>query len=599
MGRLLTGRWIALAELGLVFTSAVILYFLPQFGAWPLLIALFAWVGLVIAGRFANLATPLDLPLLIFLATASLGLWAAYNQPDSLSKLWLIAASCLLYYALSRQPGENLWLVAGLVCVFLALLASYYLLTFNPSGTQPVSPVQVAPSNAQTVPSTPVAQPATPLHDTAEGLMAILLPFPIALGVFAWRRGNPALGLSALAVALLAMGALLLGSSMAALLAVLSVLGLTCLWLLSGFLPGWSVQRRGILFGFGLLLVAILGLALVGFRPDWVIGQVNRLAGQGRAGSQLEVNLNTLHLIPDFLFTGGGLAAFPGLYSHYIMVLPVNLYGYSYSLFLDVGLEQGIIGLASLIVILAGGIWLALKSQVNAALKWALLAALCVMLVNGLADDPLYGGRGTPLLFLLPGLAVACARYVPRGERKADSGPVAKRLEWGIPVLVALIVAGYLIFVLAGSRLGAWYSNLGAVQMARVELADFPSGEWKDGDDLATLAPAEALLNRALQRDPDNFTANYRVGLLAMYRQDYPLAKTHLEQAYLVTPRHRGVRKVLGYCNVWLGEFAEAAQFLKDIPEARHELEAYSSWWSTQGYDDLSANATQMIALLE
>ena len=599
MGRYLAGRWVALAELGLVFTCAVILYFLPQLGAWPLLIVLLIWVGLVIAGRFANLATPLDIPLLIFLATASLGVWAAYNQPGSLSKFWLIVAGCLLYYALSRQPGENLWLVVGAVCVFLALLASYYLLTFNHNGTQPVSPAQVFPSSAQTAPSPPAAQPATPLHDTAEGLMAILLPFPIALGVFAWRRGNPALGLSALAVALLAMGALLLGSSMAALLALLSVLGLTCLWLLSGFLPGWSVRRRGILFGFGLLLVAILGLVLVAFRPDWVIEQVNRLAGLGRAGSQLAVNLNTLHLIPDFLFTGGGLAAFPGLYSHYIMSLPFYLYGYSYSMFLDVGLEQGITGLASLIVILGGSVWLAWKSQVDVALKWALLVALCVMLVNGLADDPLYGGRGTPLLFLLPGLAIACARYVPGGESKADSRQVAKRPVWGVAALVAFLVAGYLIFILASSRLGAWYSNLGALQMARVELADFPSGEWQDGDNLAALAPAEALLNQALQRDPDNFAANYRVGLLAMYRHDYPLAKTYLERAYLVSSRHRGVRKVLGYCNVWLGAFAEAEQLLKDIPEARHELEAYSWWWATQDRDDLSANAAQMIALLE
>jgi len=57
------------------------------------------------------------------------------------------------------------------------------------------------------------------------------------------------------------------------------------------------------------------------------------------------------------------------------------------------------------------------------------------MLVND-CRRPVYGGRGNPPVFLLPGLAVACARYVPRGAARLTSGPVAKRLEWGIPVLV-------------------------------------------------------------------------------------------------------------------------------------------------------------------
>ena len=599
MGRLLSARWIALAELGLVFACAVLLYFVPQISPWPLLIALLAWIGLVVAGRFANLSTPLDFPLLIFLATATLGVWTTYNQPDGLSKLWLIAAGCLLYYALARQPGENLWLVAGFASVFLAVLAGYYLLTFDKIDPQLLHPALAIPSSTQPAITPTVSLLANPLHDVAEGLIAILMPFSIALGVYAWRKRNPALGLFALAALLLATGASLLGSSLAALLALLSALGLTSLWLLSGYLPGLSLKWRGILFGFALLLLIAMGWILVAFYPDWIMDQINRLAGQGRTASQLEVNLNTLQLIPDFLFTGGGLAAFPGLYSQYIMNLPVYLYGYSYNYFLDVGLEQGIIGLASLAVILAGSIWLAWKSKVDGVLKWALLAALYVMLVNGLADDPLYGGRGTPLLFLLPGLAVAFARHTPRGESENSSRIAALRPVWGITTLAVLLVAGYLAFVLISSRLGAWYGNLGAVQMAWVELADFPSGGWQDGDNLAALAPAEALFDQALQLDPDNFTANYRLGLLAMYRQDYPQAKSFLERAHLAEPRHRGVRKVLGYCYVWLGAFEEAGQFLSDIPEAKYELDAYSWWWTTQGRDDLSANAAQMAATLQ
>ena len=598
MGRLLSERWIALIELGIIFACALFLYFFPQIGVWPLLIALLAWVGLVVTRRFTNLATPLDLPLLIFLATAILGVWATYDQSDGLSKLWLIAAGCLLYYALARQPGENLWLVAGFASLFLALLAGYYLLTLGDNSTQPLDPALAIPTSAQPGATPSALPPANPLHDIAEGLIAILVPFSIALGVYAWRKRNPALGLFALAALLLAAGALFLGSSLAALLALLSALGLTALWLLSGYLPGLSIQKRGALFGSVLLLLIALGGVVLVFYPGWIVGQVNRFAGQGRVASQLEVNLNTLQLIPDFLFTGGGLVAFPGLYSQYIMSLPVYLYGYSYSLFLDVGLEQGIIGLAVLVVILVGSIWLVWRSKVEGVLKWALLAALWVMLVNGLADDPLYGGGGTPLLFLLPGLAVAYDRYSPRGESEASIRQAAMKPVLALSALAFLLVGGYLAFLLTSSRLGAWYGNLGAVQMAWVELADFPSGGWQGGENLAALAPAEALFNRALQRDPGNFPANYRMGLLSMYRRDYSQAKSYLERAYQAAPHHRGVQKVLGFCLVWLGEFNGAAQLLSDIPEARYELEAYTWWWATQGRDDLSANAAQMAAAL-
>ena len=134
--------------------------------------------------------------------------------------------------------------------------------------------------------------------------------------------------------------------------------------------------------------------------------------------------------------------------------------------------------------------------------------------------------------------------------------------------------------------------------MSWVELADFPSGVWQGGYNLADLAPAETLFNHALQRDPDNFPASYRMGLLAMYRLDHPQAKSYLERAYQAAPHHRGVQKALGFCLVWLGEFEEAAQLLSDIPEAKYELEAYTWWWKTQGREDLSANAAQMAAAL-
>jgi hypothetical protein len=83
-----------------------------------------------------------------------------------------------------------------------------------------------------------------------------------------------------------------------------------------------------------------------------------------------------------------------------------------------------------------------------------------------------------------------------------------------------------------------------------------------------------------------------------MQARDFDLASSYLEPAYLVDTEHRGVRKILGYCYVWLGEFDRAAQLLSSIPEAGQELGVYVGWWAKQGRDDLSEKAEQMVELL-
>jgi hypothetical protein len=51
--------------------------------------------------------------------------------------------------------------------------------------------------------------------------------------------------------------------------------------------------------------------------------------------------------------------------------------------------------------------------------------------------------------------------------------------------------------------MAAWHANLGAVEMARIELADFPSGQWEDGKGAALLAPAEGYFLQALAYNPE------------------------------------------------------------------------------------------------
>jgi tetratricopeptide (TPR) repeat protein len=134
--------------------------------------------------------------------------------------------------------------------------------------------------------------------------------------------------------------------------------------------------------------------------------------------------------------------------------------------------------------------------------------------------------------------------------------------------------------------------------MARLELAGFPDNEWKVDPTRPQLVSAQAHLERALAEDASNVTALYRLGALALERDDLNAARMYLEAAYRFDANHRGVRKMLGYVDVWSGDFERAAQLLATIPEAPGEIEVYVWWWKTQGRDDLSALAEQMLAYL-
>jgi tetratricopeptide (TPR) repeat protein len=311
----------------------------------------------------------------------------------------------------------------------------------------------------------------------------------------------------------------------------------------------------------------------------------------------MEIYTNTRWLVSDFPFTGGGLASFPGLYSRYVMSVPVFLFGYAHNLFLDLALEQGIIGLLSFVFILGGSFWLIIGRESSALLDGAVLAGLVVMALHGLVDNPLYGERGTPLLFLLPGFAVALDLTALPIRRRHRSLLEKGKAWWGWAAL-GLLALAYLAFVLVRTGGGAWSENMGALRMARVELAGFPSGVWDDGSSLPELAPAEARFEQALRQDVYNFPAQYRLGLIDTLRGDFPAARQHLEQASRLAPDHRGVRKALAYSYVWLGLYEDAFPLLQGIPEARTEMEAYGGWWSIQGRGDLAAQAGQMAHLL-
>ncbi|MFC1997974.1 tetratricopeptide repeat protein, partial [Chloroflexota bacterium] len=341
----------------------------------------------------------------------------------------------------------------------------------------------------------------------------------------------------------------------------------------------------------GIWILVAGAISIPGLKP---IGQETF-----QGATRLELVQGGLDLAGDFPITGGGLETFPGLYSHYIMETPFFLIPFAHNIFIDAAIEQGVLGVLAMGWVLFGSIWLLAKrlgTESESPFGLAILGCLLVMITHNMVDNLVYYTLSAPLLFILPGFAVAVARA---GDPQDDPSRVGGAGRWRFAALGALV----LVILLAGAWFrqplaATWYAGLGAVQMSKTQLADFPSGKWDAGGDMERFAAADALFLTALAYDPENRTANHRLGLIAMLDHDFQRAVPHLEIALQADPEHRGIRKALGYSYTWNGQYVQASELLTDLPEVIQEMDVYTWWWGTLGRDDLAGNAQEMLALL-
>lgn len=613
MRNLVAWRGFALANLACALAATAWWAFVHQAGAWPLVIALIPWGIRVAAGKFPFQRTPLDIPVGVFLFTAGVGVWAAYDRTAAWDKVWLIVAAAVLYYALAGQPGSNGVIMACLAGLLGAGLSVYFLLTNDwmqfPADLRLLNRLGTAWMEIRPHVHGPIIQP-----NIAGGVLAMLLPISLPWIFHAWQKGTRGWRFAVPAITAILAAGLLMTSSRAAWIALLMGLGIWGWWYLSGFVARRWMQRRMLIFGLPLLLAVIVALGALGLRSGILVRAANVLPGQADASSRITIARNTIQLIRDYPFTGGGLAAFPSLYSTYMRVIQVPEFFYSHNLYLDVALEQGLPGLAAFLFLMAGTIWLLLRSLAadpsHNHLAAASLAGLAVVLLHGFLDDALYGMGGTPLLFFLPGIAAslwmtnegriqAPESEAPQGSPPSHrkSSPRGRGWAWG-SLLVVLGLGSMALFLVKPLR-SAWYANLGAVAMSRFQLLIWPDTLATPRNPQAKIEPIIDLFDKALAQNPNNPTALYRLGIFAYYGNDFVKAAGYLKSASTQNQGHRGIQKLLGYTYTWTGNWVEAQALLERIPEAREELNSYSWWWGTQNRADLAELASQMLSRLQ
>ena len=576
--------------------SAAAWILIPRFGIGFSLLALLPWILSLLAGLLPFQRTPFDWPIVIFLFTAWVGYWAAYDSSTALIKVGLIVSAVLLYYALSAQPKQNLGLLSFLSFCFALVLALYFCLTYDFEGGGGKMAAWWMNHRPQ------LDWPAIHYDD----VLGLILISAILSFYWLWSTSSKTSG----SVAVAMQGFLLLGMGIVALvfgftvsrglgLMGLGAVGLWVLWRASS-LSGSNARVRAV---FPILVLSYL-VVLIAFA---YLGPASDVPGSGSSdygtNSRKELLGRGAYFLADYPITGGGLASFPGLYSQYLLGIPHSYFTNSYNLFLDVAIEQGVAAGAIIVLLYVGSVFLISQSIANDPLdelqfmRWLVLLALIVTIVHGLFYDYLYDGNGTALLFYPLGMAMTGIQSRNHPADRSPQRPKAVVRSKGLLVLPLIAIVMVLAFHL--NKIAAyWYANLGAVQMSQVQLKDFPTGQWETAEIIPLLEPAETTLQSALQYEPYNQTANYRLGLISMLRQDFKTAAANLEAAYQAAPRHRGIIKSLGYCYVWLGDMDKAHELLDQIPEAKHEMGVYKWWWETQGRPDLSEKASLMLSQL-
>ncbi len=510
----------------------------------------------------------------------------------------LLVSAILLYYALSAQPKQNLGALSFLSFCFASAIAICFFLTYDFVGIR---------SNAVIwwmLHKPKVNWPALNSGNTS-GLLLISSIFALH---WLWGLRKKSVG----AVSILLRFLLFLGGGLIALtfllaishgteLIALGAVGFWILWKVSA--SARSIAQGNHVFPIVVLVYLTVLIVFVYLGPARVPeGSVSDAYGSNSRAKLLE---QSVYFLVDYPITGAGLTAFPGLYSQYILLIPYPYFSNSYNLFLDVAIEQGLVGGAIFLMVYLGAVWLVSERIVTTAsneirtINWFSLLALLVMMIYGLFYDNLYTGSGTTLLFFPLGMAMmGVVNRNQSGDEVVQLPKELPRLNMAmitLPVMVLILMLGVNI----NTVISHWYANLGAVQMSQAELKNFPANQWATFDMVHKLEPAESTLQDALQYDPQNQTANYRLGLISMLRQDFKTAAANLETAHQEAPNHRGIIKSLGYCYVWLGDMDKAQTLLDQITETQHEMKVYIWWWETHSRPDLSENASIMASRLD
>ncbi len=410
------------------------------------------------------------------------------------------------------------------------------------------------------------------------GALAMLLPLQIC----AVSRLPRVLAIAAVSITVVTAA---LSGSHAIWLAL--VIGIISYIMLTGLRSLGSVALNRIWLA-GIVLAGLI--FVVGFNMQLSLTQGQPLYN----GSRTLLWQHSLLMARDFAFTGIGFGNFPMALSSYVLLLHVPFLSHAYQLWINLWLNQGILGLVAWC-----GLLLTILHKNDSPWRVPALSSLMVVLIYGLIDDPFYGYGGVMLPLLLLPQALLAPRFkfnwgwsaVPRA-----GSSIGKALLLSTAPLTMLVM---LVAAIPAWR-SSWHANLGALSQLRTELSIYRWPDFSVQDQLRIspnidLGVALSEYHTALQLDKTNATANERLGQIELARAEWPVAHQHIQAAWLSAPNRRATQQIMGELYALEGKPEPAAALWQKLDMQQGQLAIRESWYrhvlGTRNLADLMAGA--------
>jgi hypothetical protein len=317
-------------------------------------------------------------------------------------------------------------------------------------------------------------------------------------------------------------------------------------------------------------LVGVLILAVAGGVILFATPLGDRLLGLG--GDRTNIWRNSVALVGDYPLSGFGLGSFEMAYSSYALLTHVGHTVHAHNLWLNVWLEQGLLGLIALIGLVVNALW---PRPNSSGWRMAALASLGILLIHTLFDDPFYG-YGGPLLSLL---------FVPLGVLQRPSAAASSKQKSPALFVWTAALIGLTITVILPQGRAAIEANLGALDQTRAELSVYHWPEVGLQDVLretsgVELGSAIGHYQAALALDSASAAANRRLGQIELARGQFDSACDHLQRAN-TTAEQRATRQLLGECYALRGEVDQAVALWRTIDLSQGQMYARDWWYGT------------------
>jgi O-antigen ligase len=510
-----------------------------------------------------------DWQILPFALAALIGLSLAYDVTRASIRLALIVVSLLVYlfFINKSEPAHRQPSVVRLSLSLLPVILAIYLLLTNDwtkwaEKLAFLSPVTDSLARLQFAPQWLQINP-----NAIGGALAALLPLQI-VALKGERR----------ATQIIFVGITLVGLALSQTRGAWLALGLTLLiWLVWRVAQQHTANLRRARLVWGLIVTSgLLIILAILTTPSWG-EQLLRLGG-----GRLDIWRNSLALIGDYPITGHGLAGFEMVYASYALLTHVGHTMHAHNLWLDIWLEQGLLGLVAFSGLLLNAVWP--RPQIG-PWRMAALASVAVILLHGLVDDSFYGYGGILIPLLLIPLALLVrddAPVSPEAAPPIQRSRLAIRIQPAFVVWGAALVATFMAINTPGGR-SIIETNLGANAQTQAELSVYQWPRYGLPDVLrqsgvVDLGPASAHYTAALAIDPNNASANRRLGQIQLSLGDLETACQHLERAYAAAPDQRATAQLLGECYALHDKPAQAVQLWRTIDVSEGQLIA-RQWW--------------------